>query len=155
MTTTELDTARDVYGPIDFIVIEFPADRMTGDAADALLDLVERGIVRIYDLLVIRKDADGTISGFDVTDLSEESVGGFVAFAGARSGLVGDDDIAEAANAMEPNTAAALVVYENTWAIPFVAAAQRAGASVVASARIPADVVMETLDALEAAEPLM
>lgn len=157
MTTTELDTEqlRDVCGPIDFLVVEFPADAMTGDAADALLDLVERGIVRIYDLLVVRKELDGTVSGFDVTDLSEESVGGFVAFAGTRSGLLGDDDVMEAANAMEPGTAAALIVYENTWAIPFVAAAQRAGASVVASARIPADVVMETLDALEAAEPLM
>ena len=153
MTTTELDaTQLDVHGPIDFLVLEYPAESTTGDAADALLDLVGRGIVRIYDLLVVRKELDGTVTGFDVVDLSADQVGGFVAFAGARSGLLGDDDVVEAANAMEPGTAAALIVYENTWAIPFVAAARRAGANVVASSRIPADVVMSALDELEAAE---
>lgn len=142
----------EVHGPIDFLLIEFDADKMTGEAAGALLDLVEQGIVRIYDLLVIRKDSDGTITGIDVSDLSADSLGGFVAFAGARSGLVGDDDIAEAGGVMEPGTAAALIVYENTWAVPFVTAARNAGAEVIASARIPADVVMEVLDALEAAD---
>lgn len=142
----------DVHGPIDFLLLEFQSDKMKGDAADALLDLVGRGIVRIYDLLVIRKEADGSFSGIDVSDLSADDVGGFVAFAGARSGLLGDDDISAAADAMAPGTAAAMIVYENTWAIPFVAAARDAGAEVVASARIPASVVMEVLDELEAAD---
>jgi dihydroorotase-like cyclic amidohydrolase len=140
----------DTYGPIDFVLIEFPGDRLTGAAADALLDLVDRGIVRIYDLVAIRKDADGTFSGIDISDLSADTLGGFRAFSGARSGLLGEDDLAQAADAMKPGSAAALIVYENTWAIPFVAAAREAGGEVVASARIPAQDVMDALDALEA-----
>ncbi len=140
----------EVHGPIDFVLLEFPGDRMTGRAADALVDLVERGIVRVYDLLVVCKEADGSFSGFDVTELDPAAAGSFTMFAGARSGLLGDDDLAEAAAALEPGTMAALIVYENTWAIPFVAAAMDAGAQVVASARIPADVITEVLDALEA-----
>jgi hypothetical protein len=142
----------DVHGPIDFLLLEFQGDKMNGNAGDALLDLVNRGIVRIYDLLVIRKEADGTFSGVDVTDLSADDIGGFTAFAGARSGLLGDDDVSAAADALEPGTAAAMIVYENTWAIPFVAAARDVGAQVVASARIPSDVVMEVLDELDAAD---
>ena len=155
-TTTRPDTSStepaDVHGPIDFLLLEFPGDKMTGAAGAALLDLVDRGIVRIYDLLVVRKEDDGSFSGIDVTDLSADDIGGFTAFAGARSGLVGDDDLNEAAGVMEPGTAAALIVYENTWAIPFVGAARDAGAQVIASARIPANVVMDVLDELEAAD---
>jgi hypothetical protein len=148
MTATEAE----VHGPVDFLLLEMRAEKMTGEAGRALLDLVERDIVRIYDLLVIRKDADGTFSGVDITDLSSDDLGGFTAFAGARSGLLGDDDLAEAANAIEPGTVAALIVYENSWAIPFVAAARDAGAEVVASARIPASVLNDALDDLDAAE---
>lgn len=142
----------EVHGPIDFLLIEFDPEKMNGEAATALLDLVERGIVRIWDLLVIVKEADGSFAGIDISDLGVDSFGGFTAFAGARSGLVGDSDIAEAAGVMEPGTAAALIVYENSWSIPFVRAAMNAGAQVVASARIPANVVTEVLDELEAAE---
>lgn len=142
----------DVHGPIDFLLLEFDADKMTGEAAAALMDLVEAEIVHIFDFLVIRKEADGSVSGIEITDLSADSLGGFAVFAGARSGLVGDDDVAEAGAAMEPGTAAALIVYENAWAVPFVAAARKADARVVASARIPADVVMEALDQLDAAD---
>lgn len=143
--------AADVHGPIDFVLIEFPNDRLDGRAGEALLDLVDRGIVRIYDLLVVQKAEDGTVSGLDVTDLSADQLGSFGVFVGAQTGLLGDDDIREAGNALEPGTTAAMVVYENTWAIPFVAAALDAGAQVVASQRIPASVVMEALDALESA----
>jgi hypothetical protein len=99
----------DVHGPIDFIIIEFDGTKMTGEAAGALLDLVEAGIIRIWDLLVIRKEADGTFSGVDIEDLSQDELGGFTAFSGARSGLLGDDDLAEAANAIEPGAAAARI----------------------------------------------
>jgi len=141
-----------VHGPIDFVLIEFPGDRLTGASADALMDLVDRGIVRVFDLLVIRKEDDGSFSGLDVSDLSADHVGGFTAFAGARSGLLGDDDVRQAAEAMKPGTVAALIVYENVWAIPFVAAARDAGGQLVASARIPAQDVMDALDALEATD---
>lgn len=138
-------SAVDVHGPIDFVLIEFPGDREpTGAAAQALLDLVERGVIRLYDLLVVRKDEDGTFSGIDLDGLA-----GFTAFAGARSGLLGDDDLAQAADAMEPGTIAALIVYENAWAAPFVAAARDAGGQMVASMRIPAQDVMDALDGLE------
>lgn len=150
MTTTP---PVDVHGPIDFLLLEFSADKMDGSAARALLDLVEQGIVRIYDLLVIVKDADGSFSAVDFSSLPADEFGGFVAFAGARSGLLSDEDIAEAGEVMAPGTAAALIVYENSWAIPFVAAARAADAEVVASARIPADVVMEVLDDLDATTP--
>jgi len=139
-----------MHGPVDFVLIEFAGDRLTGGAADALMDLVDRGIVRVYDLLVIRKDSDGSFSGIDISDLSADRVGGFTAFAGARSGLLGDDDLRQAADAMEPGTVAALIVYENSWAIPFVAAARDAGGQLIASARIPAQDVMDALDAVDA-----
>jgi len=143
-------SSSEVHGPIDFVLVEFPGDRITGGAADALADLVERGIIRLYDLLVVRKEEDGSFSGFDVAELADGAAGAFVAFAGARSGLLDDDDLQQAADAMEPGTIAALIVFENTWAIPFVARAMEAGGQLVASARIPADVVNAALDGLEA-----
>jgi len=149
MTSTE---PNDVIGPVDFLILEFDPARATGEAAEAMLDLVERGIVRIWDLVIVEKQADGTFAGVDIVDISADGVGGFAAFSGARSGLLGDDDIAEAAKAMEPGTMAALLVYENAWAVPFVRAAMNMDAQVIASARIPADEIMAALDALEAAD---
>ena len=141
----------EIHGPIDFILLEFTDEgKLDGSIAAEVLNLVEAGIVRLWDALIIRKDEDGTFSGVALEDVGVDGVGAFAAFAGARSGLVGDDDIAEAASAMAPGTIAALLVYENAWAIPFVAATLAAGGEVIASARIPADVVIEALDALEA-----
>lgn len=140
MTTTAVD----VHGPIDFLLLEFPGDRLTGEAARALKDLVDRGVVRLYDLMVISKARDGSVEALEL-----DAVGGFDYFAGARSGLLGDEDLDEAASAMEPGTVAALIVYENTWAIPFVAAARGSGGEVIASARIPAQDVMNALESLE------
>lgn len=146
-------TDADVHGPIDFVLIEFKGDRLTGRAAQELLNLVERGIVRVYDVVVVGKDDDGSVFGMD---LAEEAarLGGFADLAGARSGLLSENDIQETAGVMEPGTVAALIVYENTWAIPFVAAARESGGEMVASARIPAQDVMDALDALETAESL-
>jgi len=143
----------DVAGPVDFILLEFDdAERLDGSAAAALLDLVERGIVTILDLLVIAKDADGTFSGIEIEDLSADQVGGITAFAGARSGLLGHDDLSDAAEALAPGTVGALIIYENAWARPFVAAVRHAGGELVASARIPADTVNEALELLDAAD---
>jgi hypothetical protein len=139
----------DVHGPIDFVLLEFPGDRVTGRAAEALLDLVERGIVRVYDALVISKSEDGSFAGIDLADLTPDGLGGFAAFAGAQSGMLGDEDLQLAADAMTPGTIAALIVYENTWAVPFVAAAMESGGEVIASARIPAQDVMDALDATD------
>lgn len=136
--------ATDVHGPIDFVLIEFPGDRLTGEASKALVDLVERGIIRLYDLMIIQKHDDGRVEALEITD--PEGAGGFVYFAGARSGLLGNDDLDQAADAMEPGTVAALIVYENVWAIPFVAAARNSGGELIASARIPATDVMAALE---------
>jgi uncharacterized membrane protein len=143
-------TDDDVLGPIDYVIIEFSGGKLAGESARELLTLVENGIIRLYDLLVIRKDEDGTFSGIDLTDVDESSIGGLTAFAGARSGLIGDDDLKEAADALEPGTVAALIVYENRWAEPFVAAARREGGRMIATARIPAQDLLDALDALDA-----
>jgi uncharacterized membrane protein len=146
--TTTASTSPDVHGPIDFVLIEFPADQLSGEAGPALLDLVERGVIRLYDLVVIRKAEDGSVEGMELDALPGGAVE-LAVFAGARSGLVGDDDIREAAEAMRPGTVAALVVYENAWAVPFVGAVRNSGGELVASGRIPAPVVMAALDQLE------
>jgi hypothetical protein len=137
----------EVHGPIDYVLLEFDGSQPLDETAAALLALVDQGVVALYDLAAIRKEADGTFSGIALDELG----GQFAAFAGARSGLLGDDDLAQAADALEPGTVAALIVYENTWAIPFIGAAQRAGGQMVATARIPAQDVIEALDALESA----
>jgi hypothetical protein len=139
-------------GPIDIIVIAYPADApMTGEAVPLFLDLINRGIVRVLDVMFVMKDADGTFSGFDATDLEPDSVGDFAEFTGASSGLLGDEDLETAAYAIEPGSAAVMIVYENRWAAPFVAAVHRNGGMVVASERIPAQDLLEALDAAEAA----
>ena len=137
----------EVHGPIDYVLLEFTGDDPLDETASALMALVDLGVVALYDLVAIRKEADGTFSGVALDELG----GQFAAFAGANSGLIGDDDLAEAADAMEPGTVAALIVYENRWAIPFVDAARRAGGQMIATARIPAQNVIEALDALESA----
>ena len=148
MTTTE------VHGPVDFVLIEFSGDRLTGRTAQALIDLVERGIVRVYDILMIGKDDDGSVFAIDIAESAEPGVGSFTELAGARSGLLSDDDMREAGSAMEPGTLAALIIYENTWAVPFVAAAMESGGQLIASARIPAPDVMAALEALERIDTL-
>jgi hypothetical protein len=136
----------DTHGPIDFVLLEFSGGHDLSSTAAALMDLIGRGIVSLYDLVGIRKEDDGT---FTIVEL--DALGGdLVVLAGARSGLLGDDDLQAAADTMLPGTTGVLLVYENTWAIPFVGAALDAGGSVVASMRIPATDVMAALDELEA-----
>jgi uncharacterized membrane protein len=141
-------TTTEVHGPVDFVLIEFPADRLTGEAGPALADLVERGLIRLFDLTIISKADDGSVEALELTDPLVGD-GGFAYFAGAQSGLIGDDDIREAAEAMTPGTVAALIVYENTWAVPFVGAVRNSGGELIASARIPAPDVMAALDELD------
>jgi hypothetical protein len=140
-----------VHGPIDFVLMEFSADRLTGGAAQALLDLVDKGIVALYDVLVVGKAEDGSTYAVDMAE-EVDRLGGFADLAGVRSGLLTDEDMQEAAAAMQPGTLAVLIVYENTWAVPFVAAAMASGGELIAGARIPAQDVMAALDALDARE---
>lgn len=139
-------------GPIDIIVIGFPPGApMTGDAVPLLMDLVDKGIVRVLDAMFVTKDEDGRVSGFDATDLDSKGVGDFRAFEGASSGLLGDDDMVTAAEALEPGSAAVLLVYENRWAAPFANAVRRNGGELLATQRIPIAEVAAALDAAEAA----
>jgi hypothetical protein len=139
-------------GPIDIVVIAYPADApMTGEAVPIVLDLVDRGIIRVLDAMFVIKEADGTFSGFQATDLSSDTVGDFTEFEGASSGLLGDEDVATAADAIEPGTAAVMIVYENRWAGPFAAAVRRNGGRLVDFQRIPVQELIASLDAAEAA----
>jgi hypothetical protein len=146
-------TTADVHGPIDFVLIEFSEDRLTGGAAQALLDLVDKGIVALYDVLVVGKENDGSIYALDLAD-GVDQLGGFAELAWVRSGLLTEDDMREAAGAMQPGTLAVLIVYENTWAIPFVGAAMESGGELIASARLSAKDVTDSLEALEARDPM-
>jgi hypothetical protein len=145
-----MTTTTDALGPIDFLLMEFPNERTDGAAAAALADLIEAGTIRLLDLVIARKEVDGTVEVIDIDGLGD--VSSFVQFAGARSGLLGHDDVQQAGDAMTPGTTAALLVFENAWAAPFVAAARKNGGEVIASMRIPAQDVMDALDALESEE---
>ncbi|MFF4547816.1 DUF6325 family protein [Streptomyces sp. NPDC001435] len=138
-------------GPVDYLVIEFPGNRMTGEAFALLVDLVERGIVRILDLTFVRKDSDGSVTGLELQDLGDEV--DLSVFAGASSGLLDQGDIEEAGNALEPGNSAAVLVYENVWAAPLAGALRRSGAQLVAGGRIPVQALLASLDAVEGTTP--
>jgi hypothetical protein len=150
--TTDLDQAADLrqMGPVDYLVLEFPGNRMTGEAFPLLIDLVERGIIRILDLAFLRKETDGTVTTLTQVDMERMQVLEAALFEGASSGLLGQSDIDEAAKALEPGSSAGVLVYENVWAAPFATALRRAGGEVVASGRIPVQELVATLDAIEA-----
>ncbi|MER7564118.1 DUF6325 family protein [Streptomyces sp. NPDC048523] len=138
-------------GPIDYLVVEFPGNRMTGEGFPLLVDLVDRGLIRILDLTFIRKDADGSVTGLEIGDLTGDGELDLAVFEGASSGLLGQDDLVEAAAALEPGNSAGVLIYENLWAAPFAAALRRGGAELVASGRIPVPAVLAALDAAETA----
>jgi hypothetical protein len=137
-------------GPIDYLIVEWPGRQPDGEAAPHLIDLVDRGLIRIIDLAFIVKDEDGAVSRLEIADLGDE-VAAFAEFEGASTGLLSEEDTGEAANALEPGTSAALLVYENLWAAPFASALRRSGGQLVASGRIPVQDLIEALDAAEAA----
>ncbi len=138
-------------GPIDIVVIGFPPGApMTGEAVPLLVDLIDRGIVRVLDVMFVTKDESGKVGGFDATDLDSKGVGDFRAFEGASSGILGDDDMVTAAEALDPGSAAVMLVYENRWAAPFAHAVRRNGGQLLATQRIPIDEVAAALDAAEA-----
>jgi len=140
----------DEIGPIDYLVVEFPGNKMTGEGLPLLLDLTQRGIIRVLDLQFLSKAEDGTVTSVSIQDLggADQSID-LEIFQGAASGILDHSDLSEAANAVEPGNAAAVLVYENTWAAPFAAALRRGGAQVVANGRIPLQALLESLDATE------
>jgi hypothetical protein len=136
-------------GPIDYLLVEWPGRQPNGEAAPHLVDLVDRGLIRILDLLFITKDEEGNVAALNIADLGGE-VAELSIFEGASSGLLGDDDVEQAGGVLAPGTSAALLVFENSWAAPFAGAVRRSGGELVASGRIPAEDFLAALDAAEA-----
>ena len=139
----------DQSGPIDYLVVEFPGNRMNGKAFPLLVDLVDRGLIRILDLVFVRKELDGSVAGLELSDVDGDGELDLSVFEGASSGLLGDDDIVEAGEAVQPGSSAGILIYENVWAAPFAAAVRDSGGQLVASGRIPLQAVLAALDAAE------
>ncbi|NXY99841.1 DUF1269 domain-containing protein [Streptomyces sp. BR123] len=148
--TTDHDKL-DELGPIDYLVVEFPGSHLTGEGMPLLIDLVERGIIRILDLTFFTKLEDGTVEGIALADVNGDGELDLTLFEGVSTGLIGDDDMAEAGSLLQPGDSAAVLLYENTWAAPLAAALRRADARMIASGRVPVQDVIEALDALESA----
>ena len=135
-------------GPIGYLIVEFPGNRMTGEGLPILVDLVDRGVIRILDLAFVMRDKDGVVSAADINDFDGD--GRLAIFEGASSGLLDDSDIEKGGQTIAPDSAAAVLVYENRWATPFVSAIRRGGGQLVAAGFIPHDDVVQALDAAEA-----
>ena len=132
-------------------MIGFPPDApKTGSAIPMFVDLVDRGIVRVLDVLMVQKDAEGTVAALDIKDLGDEVAADLVVFDGARSGMLGEEDADVAGEALEPGEAAVMICFENTWAAPFATEVRRNGGRMLAFQRVPAEEVIEIVQALEA-----
>jgi hypothetical protein len=134
-------------GPIDYIVLEWPGRQPKGDAVPLIIDLVERGIIRVLDIALMVKGDDGSVAAVDLGDLDEDS--GFGVFDGAMTGLITQEDLEEAATALNPGTSAAVLVWENVWAAPVAVALRRSGGQLVASGRIEIQAVLAALELIE------
>ncbi|MFC7528683.1 DUF6325 family protein [Actinoplanes sp. GCM10030250] len=133
-------------GPVDYLCVEFPDGSLNGTAFPLLLDLVDRGIIRVMDILFLRKEKNGTVVAVEGRDVDLAGLG---AFHGAASGILGGDDLREAGEVLSPGAAAVLLVYENTWAAPLAVQLRRNGAQVVAGGRIPVQSLLAALDETE------
>ena len=146
----DVTTASEDLGPVDLLVLEFADRRAAAGSLPPFLDLVDRGLIRVLDLVFLRKEPDGHVAEVDLADVEDHGQPELVAFDGARSGLLGEQDVDTVAAIMEPGTSAALLVYENRWAEPLATALRQAGARVLDSERIPLHTVLATLDELDA-----
>ena len=145
--TVEETERLDELGPVDWIVVEFPGSRFNGTIAPTLTDLVDRGIIRILDLLMIRKDADGSIDAFEISDLDDDEIGSIRDYETTMANLLSEEDVESVAAAIEPGSTAALLVWENCWAAPFGSAVRHAGGQLVASGRIPVQALIAAIEA--------
>jgi Family of unknown function (DUF6325) len=140
----------DDMGPIDYLIIEFPECHPVGENLPLLVDLADRGIIRVLDLVLVKREVDGSVSVLALADADGDGEWDFSVFEGAVSGLLGDDDVDEAGQALEPGRSAAVLVYENRWAAPLAVALRRGGAELVSGGRIPVQAILASLDATEA-----
>ena len=136
----------DTLGPVDYLVIEFPGSRFNGEIGSALLDLVDRGVIRVLDLVVIKKDEGGQFEAFEFDDIDDSELGGIRSLELELAQLLSADDVASVAEALEPGSSAGLLVYENLWAAPFGSAVRRAGGQLVANGRIPVQALLAVME---------
>jgi hypothetical protein len=136
-------------GPVDYIVIEWPGRQPTGEVVPMIVEAADRGIIRILDVAFLIKTAEGEVVAVEAGEFDDD--GSFAEFAGAGSGLIGEEELAEAATALNPGTSAAVLVWENRWAAPIATALRRSGAELVATGRIPIQALLASLDATEGA----
>jgi hypothetical protein len=138
-------------GPISYLIVEFPGNKMTGEGFPILIDLVDRGVIRILDLVFVTRNADGSVAAVELSDLDRDGQIDVAMFAGASAGLLDDSDVADAASVIEPGSSAAVLFFENRWARSFAGALRRGGAQLVAAGYVPLDALAASLDATEAA----
>jgi hypothetical protein len=149
MTQDSLEMLEEM-GPVDYIVLEWPGKQPKGDVAPMLIDLVDRGIIRILDIALMVKAEDGSVAAVDLGEINGGG-GGFAEFEGASSGLLTQQDLEEAATALDPGTSAAVLGWENRWAAPVAIALRRSGGQLVASGRLETQAILAALEAAEAA----
>ena len=136
----------DQLGPVDYLVVEFPGSNFNGEIMPKLVDLVERGVVRVLDLVVIKKDEDSTFEAFEFADIEDGVLGELRELEREFADLLSEDDIAAVVDAMEPGSTAGLLIYENLWAAPLASAVRRSGGQLVASGRIPVQALLAVLE---------
>jgi hypothetical protein len=137
----------EALGPISYLIVEFPGNKMTGEGFASLLDLVDRGVIRILDLMFVMRDSDGSVRALDLQDLDLDGRFDLAAFAGVSSGLLDQGDLSEAASVVEPGSSAGILIFENRWATPFIKALRRGEAQLVSAGYIPQDDLAAALDA--------
>ena len=142
------DSELDVLGPVDYLVVEFPADKadFSGEMAAELTALVDRELVRVLDLLILRKDADGSVEAVELHELDESKVGELLALETELGMLLAGEDIEAIGLAIEPSSVAAVLVYENSWAGPFSSAVRRSGGQLIANGRIPTQALLAAIE---------
>jgi len=141
----------DEMGAIDYVVLEWKGERPPGDWVPLVVDLVNRGTIRLLDVAFLTKGEDGSVSSLDL-EAVENASEAFHEFEGAQSGLLADDDIQQAASVMDPGTSAAVLVWENRWMAPVAIALRRSGGQLIANGRIPIQALLAALDAAESTD---
>jgi hypothetical protein len=141
----------DALGPISYLIVEFPGNKMTGEGLPILVDLVDQGLIRVLDLLFATRGEDGSLRTVELQDLEPDGEIDVAVFEGVSSGLLDEEDLADAASVIEPGSSAAILLFENRWARSFTQALRRGGAELVAAGYIPQDALAASLDAAEAA----
>ena len=137
----------DELGPVDWIVVEFPGTKLTGEIAPIVKDYVDRGLIKVLDLVFLTKDQDGGLEAFEASDLGDSEIGELRGYERDLAMVLSEQDVADLAETIEPGSSAAVLVWENLWAAPFGAAVRHAGGQLAASGRIPIQAVLAAIEA--------